>query len=351
MIKSVKIEYNYVLFLNTLKGGIIMKDIKKIRIGICGYGNLGKGVENEIRNNTDMELVAIFSRRDLKDICTTGDVPIVSMNDLFLWKDKIDVMILCGGSAKDLPVQGPSLANLFNTVDSFDTHADILKYYKAMNEVANESNHTSIISVGWDPGLFSLNRLIDQSILPNGNTYTFWGKGVSQGHSNAVRRIEGVKNAIQYTIPIEESIDKVRKGENPNLSEKQKHIRECFVVLEEGGEKNKIEQEIKNMPNYFSDYETIVNFITEEEFILTHNKMPHGGFVIHSGNTSENKQIMEFSLKLDSNPEFTSCVLLAYSRACYKLSRLGEYGAKTVFDIPPFMLSKKTKEELIGDLL
>lgn len=322
----------------------------KIRIGICGYGNLGRGVEQEIIKNKDMELVAVFTRRETLKIAS--NVPVVNIKEMSNWKNKIDVVILCGGSATDLPQQGPEISKLFSTIDSFDTHAKVPKYYKDMNESAISGNNISIISVGWDPGLFSINRLYMNSILPCGETYTFWGKGVSQGHSDAIRRIKGVKNAIQYTIPYEDAIDRVRKGENPDLSTREKHFRECFVVLEEGADKKFVEEQIKTMPNYFSDYNTEVHFITEEELLKNHNKMPHGGFVIRSGKTGEDtKQIMEFSLKLESNPQFTSSVLISYARAAFYLKQKGEIGARTVLDIPPRLLSIKTNEELLENFV
>ena len=325
-----------------------------IKIGILGYGNLGKGTEIAVTNSKDMELVAIFTRRKPEDLKTITNVPVINIKEIEHWKDKIDVMILCGGSATDLPEQGPKFAEMFNVIDSFDTHAKIPEYFKSVDESAKKGNNIAIISVGWDPGLFSLNRLYAETILPQGNTYTFWGNGVSQGHSDAIRRIAGVKNAVQYTIPIEEAINRVRNGENPKLEVREKHLRECFVVLEDGVDSEKIEKEIKEMPNYFAEYDTIVHFISEEELKKNHSKMPHGGFVIRSGNTginNETKQIIEYSLKLESNPEFTSSVLLAYARAAYRLSKAGESGARTVFDIPPVMLSPKTREELIREIL
>lgn len=325
-----------------------------IRIGILGYGNLGKGVELAISKNQDMELVAIFTRRNPENLKVQTDVPVINIAEVENWKDKIDVMILCGGSATDLPVQGPKYAEMFNTIDSFDTHAKIPEYYKNVNEKAQKGGKVSIISIGWDPGLFSLNRMLAEAILPTGNTYTFWGKGVSQGHSDAIRRIDGVKNAVQYTIPVQDAIDRVRSGENPNLTTREKHIRECFVVLEEGADKDRVENEIKTMPNYFADYDTTVHFITEEELKQNHSSMPHGGFVIRSGNTGredKTKQIIEYSLNLESNPEFTSSVLLSYARAAYRLNQKGEKGAKTILDIPPKMLSTKTDEELLRTIL
>lgn len=324
----------------------------KIKIAICGYGNLGKGIESEIPKSKDMELVAIFTRRNPESLVTKSSVPIININDINNWKDKIDVVIMCGGSATDLPNQVPEIAKSFNTVDSFDTHAKIPDYYNIVNDSALSGKNTSIISGGWDPGMFSLMRLYVDSILKNGSTYTFWGKGVSQGHSDAIRRISGVKNAIQYTIPIEKAMDRVRNGENPDLQTNEKHLRECFVATEEGANKEKIEKEIKTMPNYFADYNTIVHFISEEELKQKHSKMSHGGFVIHSGETGEgNKQIIEYSLKLDSNPEFTASVLIALARANYRMNRNGQYGAKTIFDIPPVLLSEKTPEELRKQLL
>ena len=325
--------------------------MSKIRIGINGYGNLGKGVEKNIGKYEDLELVAIFTRRDSDSIKPITNTSVVNIKDIENWKDKIDVMIMCGGSATDLPKQVPEMAKMFNTIDSFDTHAKIPEYFKTVNENAVNSNKTSIISIGWDPGMFSLLRLYDNCILPEGKTYTFWGKGVSQGHSDAIRRIDGVKNAIQYTIPIDEAINRVRNGENPELTTGEKHLRECFVVAEENADKTKIEKEIKTMPNYFDEYHTEVHFITEEELKSSHNKMPHGGFVIHSGKTGENTHIIEYSLKLDSNPEFTSSVLLTFARAAYKMNKMGQVGAKTIFDIPPIMLSNKTSEEIIKQLL
>lgn len=323
---------------------------RKIRIAICGYGNLGKGVESEISKNEDMELVCIFSRRN--NIQTKSNVPVISINEIEQWKDKIDVVILCGGSATDLPIQGPQFAKYFNTVDSFDTHAKISEYYQKVNKSALEGDNISIISVGWDPGLFSINRLYMDSILTNGNTYTFWGKGVSQGHSDAIRRVEGVKNAVQYTIPSVEAIKKIRNAEQPILETKDKHYRECYVVLEDGADAEKVKNDIVNMPNYFADYNTIVHFISEEELLTNHSKMPHGGFVIRSGNTgNDTKQVMEFSLKLESNPEFTASTLIAYSRAIYRLYEKGERGCKTVFDISPILLSKKNREDAIKEML
>ena len=323
----------------------------KTRIGIVGYGNLGRGVEKAVKQNDDIELVAIFSRRELNESSELGN-KMVHISRVSDYKDMIDVMILCGGSATDLAEQGPMIAELFNTVDSFDTHAKIPEYFEKMDDVSKKSGNLSIISVGWDPGLFSLNRLMGHVVLPQGEDYTFWGKGVSQGHSDAIRRVEGVKNGIQYTVPIESALDKVRSGENPSLTTREKHERICYVVAEEGADLNKIEETIKNMPNYFSDYNTTVNFISEEELKEKHSGMPHGGFVIRTGVTGEgNKQKVEFQLQLDSNPEFTSSVLVAYARAINKLSNEGKTGACTVFDIPFGYLSPKSPAELRKELL
>ena len=327
--------------------------MSKVRIGIVGYGNLGRGVEAAIRQNDDMELVAVFTRRDPASISIkTENVPVYLVEDAQKYKEQIDVMILCGGSATDLPDQVPYFAQWFNTVDSFDTHAKIPAFFDAVDLVAQDSDNISIISVGWDPGLFSLNRLLGEAVLPAGNTYTFWGDGLSQGHSDAVRRIDGVKNAVQYTLPIKEAVDRVRIGENPELTTREKHARECFVVLKEGANAAYIEKEIKEMPNYFADYDTTVNFISETEFMKNHQGMPHGGFVIRSGESGVgDKQILEFSLKLDSNPMFTSSVLVAYARAAHKLREKGEKGAKTVFDIPLSILSSKSPVDLRKELL
>jgi diaminopimelate dehydrogenase len=329
--------------------------MNKIRIGILGYGNLGRGVEQGILQNKDMELVGVFTRRNPIDIqLTTKDAKAYHIKDAKEMTDIIDVMILCGGSKSDLPTQGPEFAGLFNTVDGFDTHANIPQYYDAVNDSALKAKKTAVIASGWDPGMFSLNRLYAEAILPKGKGYTFWGKGVSQGHSDAIRRIEGVVDAKQYTIPIEEAMDRVRKGELPDFTPRQKHLRECFVVAEDGADLNRIENEIKSMPNYFSDYDTIVHFISKEELEKNHSKMPHGGVVIHSGKTGfndENNHLIEYSIKLDANPEFTANVLLAYARAVYRLNKEGIYGAKTVFDIAPAYLSIKSNEELRRTLL
>lgn len=326
----------------------------KIRIGIVGYGNIGRGVEQSIKRNDDMELKAVFTRRDPASVkIQTEGAEVKHFDDMEAMKDDIDVMILCGGSATDLPVIGPKVAASFNTIDSFDTHAKIPEYFAYVDKAAKEGKNVSIISVGWDPGMFSLNRLYAESILVQGSTYTFWGKGVSQGHSDAIRRIEGVKNGIQYTVPIEAAVDQVRSGSEPELTTRQKHLRECYVVAEEGADKAAIEEAIKTMPNYFDEYDTTVTFITEEELKENHSKMPHGGFVIRTGETGceGNKHVIEYSLKLDSNPEFTGSVLVAYARAAHRLSKKGESGARSVFDIAPAMLSQMTPEELRAHML
>ena len=326
-----------------------------IRIGIMGYGNLGRGIECALRQNPDMELAAVFTRRDPKTVSILTDgAAVCSVSEAEDWKDKIDVMILCGGSATDLPEQTPKYASMFNVVDSFDTHARIPEHFANVDAAAKQSGKTGIISVGWDPGMFSLNRLYANAILPDGKDYTFWGKGVSQGHSDAIRRVEGVKDAKQYTIPVEAALDAVRNGENPELTTREKHTRECFVVLEEGADAAKVEAEIKNMPNYFSDYETTVHFISQEELDKNHSGIPHGGFVLRSGKTGwegEHSHLIEYSLKLDSNPEFTSSVLIAYARAAYRLHKEGQSGCKTVFDIAPAYLSSKSGEELRASML
>jgi len=327
--------------------------MSKIRIGIVGYGNIGKGVEAAIKQNPDTELVAVFTRRTADSVkINTPGAKVVNIKEAKNYTEDIDVMILCGGSATDLPEQGPEFAAMFNTVDSFDTHAKIPEYLEKVNKAAAASKKTSVISVGWDPGLFSMIRMLSGAILPVGKDYTFWGKGVSQGHSDAIRRVPGVKNAIQYTIPIDNAIESVRSGSNPELTTRQKHLRECFVVAEEGADKAEIEANIKNMPNYFADYETIVHFVSEEELKKNHSKMPHGGFVFRSGSTGDsNKHIIEFSLKLDSNPEFTANVLVAYARAAVRMNREGNTGAKTVFDVPLSYLSAESNQELIKRLL
>ena len=325
---------------------------EKIKVGIVGYGNVGKGVHKAITEAEDFQLVGIFSRRDLSSLDNKiDDTPFLAYGKIYDYEDKIDVMLMCGGSANDLGEQCPYVNKKFNTVDTYDTHAKIPEYFNMVESSAKESGKLSIISVGWDPGLFSMLRLLSQAVLPNGNDYTFWGKGVSQGHSNAVRRIDGVKDAIQYTIPIEESIEKVRNGENPELTARQKHLRECFVVLKEGADAKKVEEEIKTMPNYFADYDTTVHFISEEELKEKHSKMMHGGFVLRSGNTGDNKHLIEYSLKLDSNPEFTASVMVAYARACYRLNKEGVAGAKTVFDVPISYLTNKDYMDIISKVL
>ncbi len=328
--------------------------MEKIRIGIYGYGNLGKGVETAIYNNKDIELVGIFTRRNPSSVkALHDDVKIYHVDDAKNMQDKIDVMILCGGSATDLPEQTPEVAKMFNTVDSFDTHAKIPEYFASVNKEAKDANHLSLISCGWDPGLFSLNRALLESILPNGTNYVFYGRGLSQGHSDAIRRIKGVKNAVQYTVPYDESVEKVRNGENPKFeSVREVMWRECFVVLEDGADEKEIEKEIKEMPNYFEPYNTVVHFISEEELHKNHSGMPHGGFVLRSGNTSEGvNQVAEFSLKLDSNPEFTASVLVAYARGVHRLSKEGKTGAVTVLDIPVSYLLPKSNDEILKELL
>lgn len=328
--------------------------MNKIKIGIYGYGNLGKGVEIAIKNNPDMQLVGIFTRRDPSTLTPIfNDSKIFSVNDVENFKDNIDIMILCGGSATDLPKQCPNVCSMFNTIDSFDNHANIPDYFSSIDKVAKASNNLSLISCGWDPGLFSLNRALFESILPTGENYVFYGKGLSQGHSDAIRRIDGVKNAVQYTIPYENSIEKVRNGENPNFkSVREVMWRECFVVLEPDADPQKVEKEIKEMPNYFEPYNTTVHFISEEELHVHHSGMPHAGFVLRSGKTSNGtNQIAEFSLKLDSNPEFTASVLVTYARAIYKMRKNGITGAITVLDVPISFLSTKTRDELLKQIL
>lgn len=324
---------------------------KKIKVGIVGYGNLGRGAEAAIAQQEDMELVAVFSRRGKVD---TIDPSVVSVHidEVESYQDKIDVMVLCGGSATDLPEQTPQIAKLFNTVDSYDTHAKIPEYFEAVDEVAKPNGKTSIISVGWDPGLFSINRVMSEAILADGKTYTFWGKGLSQGHSDAVRRVAGVKAGVQYTIPSDEAIEQVRNGEYPDLTKHDSHKRECYIVPEDGADQATIEKAIKTMPDYFVGYDTTVHFITDEELAKDHSHMPHGGFVIRSGNTGEgNNQLIEFSLTLNSNPEFTASVLIAYTRAAYRLHQEGQVGAKTVYDIGPGYISPKSAAELRRDYL
>lgn len=326
-----------------------------IRIGILGYGNLGRGIESAIRQNSDMELVGVFTRRSPESVSIrTEGVGVYNISELESMQDKIDVLILCGGSATDLPSQTPEYVKYFNVVDSFDTHAKIPEHFENVDKNAKESGKIGIISVGWDPGMFSLNRLYAGAILPDGKDYTFWGKGVSQGHSDAIRRIDGVADAKQYTVPVEEALESVRRGDNPELSVREKHTRICYVVAEEGADKARIEQEIKTMPNYFADYDTTVYFITKEELIKDHSGIPHGGFVIRSGKTGfdgENKHVIEYSLKLDSNPEFTSSVIIAYARAAYRMNKEGQKGCKTVFDIPPAYICRESAEELRRRLL
>lgn len=326
-----------------------------IRIGILGYGNLGRGVECAVKHNPDLELKAVFTRRAPASVkILTETAKVYHIDEAVNMKDEIDVMILCGGSATDLPEQTPEYAKYFNVVDSFDTHARIPEHFAAVDSAAKASGKTALISAGWDPGMFSLNRLYANAIMPEGKDYTFWGKGVSQGHSDAVRRIEGVADARQYTIPVEKALESVRNGENPELSTREKHTREVFVVANEGADKAKIENEIKTMPNYFDEYDTTVHFITEEEMKRDHAGLPHGGFVIRTGKTGwedEHKHVIEYSLKLDSNPEFTSSVIAAYARAVYRLNKEGQTGCKTVFDIAPVYLSAQSPEELRAHML
>lgn len=323
-----------------------------IKVGIVGYGNLGRGVTLAVNKAVDMECVGIFTRRDPSTVKPAVDYPVYSMEKLIEFKGKIDVLLLCGGSATDLPNNTASILKDFNTVDSFDTHAKIPQYYEKLEKVAKENGTLSAISIGWDPGVFSIARMLFGAVLPDGNDYTFWGKGVSQGHSDAIRRIDGVKNAIQYTIPKDEALSKVRAGENPKLSTRDKHLRECFVAIEEGADKLAIEKAIKEMPNYFADYDTIVNFVSEEEVKNMQKKLSHGGFVFRSGNTTdENAHLLELSLKLDSNPEFTGSVLVAYGRAVARMAKEGNSGVLTVFDVPIKYLSPLSNEELRKTLL
>ena len=325
-----------------------------ITVAIAGYGNLGRGVECAIKQNADMELFGVFTRRSPDSVTTLTGANVYSMDELLAHKDSIDVLVICGGSATDLPKQTPELAKSFNVIDSFDTHAKIPEHFENVDKSAVAGGKIAIISSGWDPGLFSLNRLYAEAVLPDGTDYTFWGKGVSQGHSDAIRRIEGVLDAKQYTIPKDEALSAVRSGENPELTTRQKHLRECFVVAKEGVDKSKIEEEIKTMPNYFADYDTIVHFIDEEELRKNHSGIPHGGFVIRSGKTGltgENSHIIEYSLKLDSNPEFTASVLVSYARAAQRMNEAGMSGAKTVFDVAPAYLSPKSAEDLRKRLL
>ncbi|MDY5000445.1 MAG: diaminopimelate dehydrogenase [Lachnospiraceae bacterium] len=326
-----------------------------VKIAILGYGNLGKGIECAVKQNDDMELACVFTRRDPNTLTIkTAGVPVYSATEVEAHKDEFDVLILCGGSATDLPTQTPEYAKICNVVDSFDTHARIPEHFANVDAAAKSGNNIALISCGWDPGMFSLNRLYANAILPEGKDYTFWGKGVSQGHSDAIRRIEGVQDAKQYTIPVESALEAVRSGENPELTTRQKHIRECYVVAKEGADKAKIEAEIKNMPNYFADYDTTVHFISQEELDRNHSGIPHGGFVIRSGKTgwdNEYNNIIEYSLKLDSNPAFTSAVLVSYARAVYRMKKEGATGCKTVFDVAPAYLSPLSGEELRAHLL
>ena len=326
-----------------------------IRVGILGYGNLGKGVESAIAQNDDMELKAVFTRRNPENVkVRTAGVKVLQADELSHMQDELDVLILCGGSATDLPVQTPQYASMYNVVDSFDTHARIPEHFAAVDAAAKKAGKVSLISCGWDPGMFSLNRLYANCVLPEGKDYTFWGKGVSQGHSDAVRRIEGVKDCRQYTIPVEKAVEAVRSGSNPELTTREKHTRECFVVAEKGADLAKIENEIKTMPNYFSDYDTTVHFITEEEMKRDHSGLPHGGMVIRTGVTGrekEHKHVIEYSLKLDSNPEFTGSVIVSYARAVSRMNKEGMSGCKTVFDVAPAYLSPKSAEELRAHML
>ncbi len=325
----------------------------RIRVAIAGYGNLGRGVEAALAQNPDMRLVGVFSRRDPVSVSLLdSSVPVYAMADIEQYQDEVDVMILCGGSKSDLPEQGPYLAQFFNTVDSFDTHAKVPEYYAALDQSARDAGRVALLSVGWDPGLFSLNRLYGEAILPEGETYTFWGKGLSQGHSDAVRRISGVKSAVQYTLPSEDAMARVRNGEQPQLTTREKHTRECFVVLEDNADADAVRNSIVTMPDYFADYDTVVHFIDQDTFNKEHSSMPHGGFVIRSGNSGiDTKQTIEYSLALGSNPEFTASVLVAYARAVHRLARLNDIGAKTVFDIAPGLLSPKSPAQLRKELL
>ena len=324
-----------------------------MKIGIVGYGNLGKGIEFALKQSPDAELAAVFTRRNPESVkIASQNVPVIAYDKVLEWKDKLDVLVICGGSAKDLPVMTPYLAKYFNVIDSFDTHARIPEHFAAVDAAAKEGGKTAVISVGWDPGMFSLNRLYMSAILPEGESYTFWGRGVSQGHSDAVRRIEGVADARQYTVPVESALERVRSGENPVLTTREMHTRECYVVAKDGADKAKIEQEIKTMPNYFADYDTTVNFISAEEMKRDHSEIPHGGFVIRSGKTGGGKShTIEYSLKLDSNPEFTSSVLLAFARAAVRLNEKGDAGCKTAFDIPPALLSPLSADEIRAHML
>ena len=329
-----------------------MEENKKIRVAIAGYGNLGKGIESQLDKNQDMELICVFTRRDPSTLKIKSNVPVVHQSEMEFWKDKIDLVFLCGGSATDLPVQGPQYASVFNIIDSFDTHAKCLEHAQALDEAAKKGDTIAMYSIGWDPGLFSMMRLLIKSTLPNSKVYTFWGNGVSQGHSDAIRRIEGVKDARQYTVPIEESIQRVRNGETPEFTKREMHERICYVVAEEGADKAKIEEQIKTMPNYFDEYNTTVNFISYEELLKNHSKLPHGGVVIGVGEATDGvKQVVEFSLDLDSNPEFTSSVLIAYGRAAYKMWLNGERGSKNFSDVPLKYLSDIDYNEIITGIL
>lgn len=326
-----------------------------MNIGIYGYGNLGRGVEDSVKRNPDMKLAAVFTRRNPDSLkIETKNVPVVSTNDIMDWKDKIDVMIICGGSATDLPEMTPNLAEHFNVVDSYDNHSSIPAHFANVDKKAKEASTTALISCGWDPGMFSLNRLYASCVLPDGNDYTFWGKGVSQGHSDAIRRIDGVIDARQYTVPVEEAMERIRNGETPELTAREKHKRECFVVVEEGADKDRIRDEIVNMPAYFAPYDTTVTFITMEEMKEKHSELPHGGSVIRTGKTGKDdchSQVIEYKLTLDSNPEFTGSVLTAYARAVYRLAQRGDFGCKSVFDIAPADLSLQSREELLAHML
>lgn len=325
-----------------------------VKIGIYGYGNLGKGTELAVSKAEDLELCAVFTRRDPSSVKTVSGVPVISAEDISDWKDKLDVVVICGGSATDLPVQTPALAESFNVVDSFDTHANIPQHFEKVNAAAVKGGNVAVISAGWDPGMFSLMRLYGSAVLPRGTDYTFWGRGVSQGHSDAIRRVEGVKDAKQYTVPVPEAVEAVRSGGSPELTTRMKHTRECYVVAEEGADLARIESDIKNMPNYFSDYDTTVHFISQEELIRDHSGLPHGGFVIRTGTTgadNEHKHILEYNIKLDSNPEFTGSVLAAAARAAARMSREGMTGCRTMLDIPPAYLSAMSGDELRKHLL
>lgn len=337
------------------------KMANKIRIGIAGYGNLGRGVEASVAQNEDMELVGVFTRRDPSSLTPVGvDTKVFGWDSLADHAKDVDVMILCGGSASDLPVQGPELVRLFNTVDSFDTHANIPAHFEAVDAPARETGHTSVISSGWDPGMFSINRLYGEAILPQGKSYTFWGRGVSQGHSDAIRRVPGVAGGVQYTLPAQPAIEAVRAGQQPELSTREKHTRECFVVLEAGADAEAVREAIVSMPNYFADYDTTVNFISAEELATTHNSMPHGGFVMRSGDSGHgavtgdgtaHRQVIEYGLTLADNPSFTASVLVAYARAVYRMAAAGDFGAKTVLDVAPGLLSPRSAADLRADIL